>query len=92
MSTPTPAQIAAQTYMQALDPVGWSATFGEARTDERGHHIVPTTFRRGSEKWVYEAHVWAPSRVGEMAPETSGTIAAAGAEERLAKRFRATGG
>jgi hypothetical protein len=78
--------------MQELNPIGWSAIFGEARTDEQGHYIVPTTFRRGSEKWEYEAHVWWPSREGEMEPETSGTIAAAGAEERLAKRFRATGG
>ena len=87
MSTPTPGEIAAQTYIQVLDPafLGWSATFGEVRTDEQGHYVVPTTFRRGSEKWEYEAHVWAPSRVGEMEPETAGTITAAVTEERLAK-------
>ncbi len=82
---PDAAREAVRAYERELYAFDWEPAFGEARINEGGNCVVPTTFRRGTRVVEYDVHVWSPSREGQMDPETSGAIAAATIVERLLK-------
>jgi hypothetical protein len=81
------ALIAAETYQAEVSVPGWSISFGALYVDGESDTFVPTTFVRDRDKKTVHpdpgVRVWGPSREGEMDPETSGTIAAAGAAQRI---------
>jgi hypothetical protein len=81
------ALIAAETYKTEVSVPGWSISFGALYADEEGNTFVPTTFVRDSDKTTVHPDpgvcVWGPAREDQMDPETSGTIAAVGAAQKI---------
>jgi hypothetical protein len=93
----SPASIAAETYKAEVSVPGWSISFEAVEVDAEGNTFVPTSFVRDSDKKTVIPDrgvcVWGPSRVDQMDPETSGSIAAAVARQdietgRTEERYR----